>query len=235
MKQAVAVVLIASVLIGVFLLYCFSSIYPKVARNTKEQRTTTEAVTQIKPNALARLQPHLQQIGLTGLPTQISMIGLKEEQRLEVYAQVDSSLRLLKTYPFTAFSGQLGPKLKEGDRQIPEGIYQIEYLNPNSAYHLSMKINYPNVFDKAKAKLDNRTKLGNDIFIHGKAVTIGCIPIGDKAIEELFLLVQHAFLHTIPVIISPKDFRKQTVFPKIESIDWEIELYTHLKEILDRF
>ncbi len=68
------------------------------------------------------------------------------------------------------------PKFKEGDGQIPEGIYGIEYLNPNSKFHLSMKINYPNSFDKEMAKIDNRKNLGGDIMIHGSNKTIGLYP-----------------------------------------------------------
>jgi len=61
---------------------------------------------------------------------------------------------MIKSYPFTGFSGGLGPKLREGDGQIPEGVYAIEYLNPNSQFHLSVKLDYPNVFDKAKGRAD---------------------------------------------------------------------------------
>ena len=103
---------------------------------------------------------------------------------LEVWGRLKSSeLELFKRYSFTGFSGGSGPKLREGDGQIPEGIYAIEYLNPNSQFHLSMKLNYPNTFDKAKGKADGRDRLGFDIFIHGGSATIGCIPIWDAGIE----------------------------------------------------
>ena len=92
-------------------------------------------------------------------------------------------------YKMTAFSGKLGPKLKEGDRQIPEGIYCVEYMNPNSSYHLSFKVSYPNDFDKAMAEKEGRTNLGGDIMIHGSNATIGCVPIGDEGIEDVFYLV----------------------------------------------
>ncbi len=66
----------------------------------------------------------------------------------------------------------------------------IEYLNPNSKFHLSMKVSYPNSFDREMAKLDNRDNLGGDIMIHGSNRSVGCIPIGDGGIEELYFLVK---------------------------------------------
>ena len=140
-----------------------------------------------------------------------------------------NKLHKLKSYKFTNFSGDLGPKLKEGDKQIPEGIYQLDYLNPNSAYHLSMKVNYPNAFDQAKGKIEGRDNLGSDIFIHGKNETIGCIPIGDEAIEELFVLSKNALSHGIDVVISPRDFRTNPDEPEITSVNWSDELYQNIK------
>ena len=204
------------------------SLHSPVVQQNKGKETVASVKEKLQAEALSRLMPKLAEKGFTHLPDKLVLLGLKEEQLLEVYVIEDSSISLLTTYPFTAFSGKLGPKLREGDRQIPEGIYQIGYLNPNSAYHLSLNVDYPNTFDKEKAREDGRTQLGGDIFIHGKAVTIGCIPIGDLAIEELFLLASHARKNAIKVIISPRDFRRQGEFPEIEGISWEEELYTNI-------
>lgn len=111
-------------------------------------------------------------------------------------------------YPMTAFSGKSGPKLREGDGQIPEGIYRVAYMNPNSRYHLSFKVSYPNAFDQAMAKKDGRTRLGGDIMIHGSNVTVGCVPIGDEAIEEVFFLVAKVGFEKVEVVIAPYDMRK---------------------------
>jgi murein L,D-transpeptidase YafK len=108
----------------------------------------------------------------------------------------------------TAFSGTLGPKLREGDGQIPEGVYGIEYLNPNSRFYLSLKVSYPNASDRARAKADKRVKLGGDIMLHGKAVTIGCVPVGDDAIEDIFYLAHAVGIRNVSVIIAPYDMRK---------------------------
>ncbi len=158
------------------------------------------------------------------------ILGLKAEKMLEVWgvsAQNDSSLLL--SLPFTGFSGKPGPKLREGDKQIPEGIYRIEYLNPNSSYHLSMKLNYPNAFDQKKGKQDGRKKLGYDIFIHGKTATIGCIPVGDEGIERLFHLVASIGKDKVEVIIAPYDMRNKVEDLDIPSISWEEELYAILR------
>jgi murein L,D-transpeptidase YafK len=176
-------------------------------------------------------------LGIAGFkmdfPKEIILAAFKEERILQVYTKDYTGIKLLKEYPFTAYSGTLGPKLKDGDRQIPEGIYKVEYLNPNSSYYLSMKLNYPNEFDKSKTKFSNIDEMGKDIFIHGKAATIGCIPIGDEAIEEVFVLTQKAINNEVKVIISPRDFRKNNNLPVIENIDWEDELYALIKEELN--
>ena len=110
-------------------------------------------------------------------------------------------------YKMTNSSGKLGPKLREGDGQIPEGVYGVEYLNPNSAFHLSLKISYPNATDRRHAREDGRDDLGGDIMIHGGSATIGCIPIGDDAIEEVFFFAAKAGLKNVSVVIAPYDMR----------------------------
>ncbi len=134
----------------------------------------------------------------------LTILVFKKEQMVEVHAQGWMTPR---KYEMTGFSGHLGPKLKEGDGQIPEGIYGIEYLNPNSMFHLSLKVSYPNDFDRKHATEDRRTNLGGDIMIHGGSATVGCIPIGDDAIEELFYLVAMIGKENVTVVIAPYDMR----------------------------
>ena len=143
-------------------------------------------------------------------------------------------MELIKRYPFTGFSGGPGPKLREGDGQIPEGIYAIEYLNPNSQFHLSMKLNYPNAFDKAKGKADGRDRLGFDIFIHGGSATIGCIPIGDAGLEELFLMVSEVGKLNVTAVISPYDMRMKSKRIEIPGIVWEQELHDNIRAEFNR-
>lgn len=199
------------------------------------KETVSSVKQKLQESVLKRLQPNLEENNLTSLPKKLLFLIFKEERTFEIYFLRNGRYYLLKKYDFTGFSGKLGPKLVEGDGQIPEGIYRISFLNPNSLYHLSLKVNYPNAFDRQKAKQDNRTNLGGDIFIHGKNVTIGCVPIGDIAIEEVFLLAQKAIKNQINVIISPKDFRKDETFPIIDKITWEKELYQKISSELKKY
>ena len=135
----------------------------------------------------------------------LSILVFKNERLIELHAPGWNAPRI---YEMTGFSGRLGPKLRESDGQIPEGVYGIEYLNPNSAFHLSFKVSYPNAFDREMAGKDGRTDLGGDIMIHGGSATVGCIPIGDDAIEEVFFFVARAGTENTTVVIAPYDMRK---------------------------
>lgn len=205
-----------------------------VLHKLKGKETIETLLPKIQNKVRARLEMSLSLAGFKmDFPKEIILVAFKEERILQVYTKDYTGIKLLKEYPFTAYSGNLGPKLKDGDRQIPEGIYKVEYLNPNSLYYLSIKINYPNEFDKSKTQFSNIDEMGKDIFIHGKAATIGCIPIGDEAIEEVFVLTQKAINNEVKVIISPRDFRKNAKIPEVENIDWEDELYSLIKEELN--
>src|SRR6185312_1007254 len=151
--------------------------------------TIAERLTQYGPAARARLHPYFQKQNLEYPPSQIAFIGLKEEKILEVYARSGTNeFKRIHSYPILAASGRVGPKLREGDRQVPEGIYGIESLNPNSRFHLSLRVDYPNAFDREQAARESRTNLGGDIMIHGSAVSVGCLAMGDEAAEDLFVL-----------------------------------------------
>ena len=220
-------ILILGLIITIIVFLKFGrSIYMPLINKVEGKETVESRIENIQENVWNRLENDL---GIAGYkmdyPKEIILAAFKEERKLQVYAKDYSGIKLIKEYPFTAFSGQLGPKLREGDKQIPEGIYKVEYLNPNSSYYLSIKVSYPNEFDKSKTKFANISEMGGDIFIHGKSATIGCIPIGDEAIEEVFLLTHKARNNNIKVIISPRDFRVNSDFPEIEKIDWENELY----------
>ncbi len=110
---------------------------------------------------------------------------------LELWARGGDAKRfvLVKNYPVCAASGALGPKRRAGDGQVPEGFYKVSGFNPASSYHLSMRLNYPNEADR---RAGGRGDLGGDIFIHGDCVTIGCIPMTDDVIEELYVAAVEA-------------------------------------------
>lgn len=149
-----------------------------------------------------KLIQDLTQKGLkSGAP--IFIRAFKSEQELEVWVQDSVQFRLFRTYPICTVPGVLGPKRKEGDLQVPEGLYWIEVFNPKSNYHLSLGINYPNASDRV---LSDRKKPGGEIYIHGACVSVGCIPLTDALIREVYLLAldaKTAGQERIPVHIFP--------------------------------
>ena len=139
-------------------------------------------------------------------------MGLKREKRLELYAgNSPDELNFIRYYGVLAASGRLGPKLREGDLQVPEGVYRLTQLNPNSKFHLSLKVDYPNTFDRMMGEVQNRRNLGGNIFIHGNSVSVGCLAMGDSAIEEIFTLVAQSGLGNASIILSPVDMRREPV------------------------
>ena len=139
--------------------------------------------------------------------------AFKKEQKLEVWAKnkEDDTFILLKSYEYCASTGVLGPKRRSGDRQIPEGFYEVDLFNPQSQYLLSFRINYPNKSDLVFA---DKLNPGDNIFIHGHCVTIGCIPIGDENIQELYLLAAKAKssggkinVHIFPIIMNEQNYK----------------------------
>ncbi|MBK5278010.1 MAG: L,D-transpeptidase family protein [Bacteroidia bacterium] len=136
---------------------------------------------------------------------QLFIRAFKKEQSLEIWIKEKNveEFALLRTYAFCSTSGTLGPKRKEGDLQIPEGIYYLNHFNPVSNFHLSLGVNYPNASDKI---LSDKQNPGGSIYIHGNCVTIGCIPITDDKIKELYLLSVEAKNNgqeKIPIHIFP--------------------------------
>lgn len=195
---------------------------------------TTEGVTEAcRPKTERRFKSLLDSLDLPFPPKKLFLLAFKHEQRLEVYTEKGGQKIKLHTYPFTVPGGKRGPKRQEGDKQVPEGRYGVEYLNPNSRFHLSFKITYPNARDRARAQRAGITQPGSDIFIHGGAVSIGCIPIGDAYIEELFTLVSLTGPENVQVLIFPNDARLNDRFLPCEiCTDDTEELYAELAQAL---
>jgi murein L,D-transpeptidase YafK len=134
--------------------------------------------------------------------------SFKYDSQMEVWVkdEIKDPFRLFKTYKVCALAGTLGPKRLEGDYQVPEGFYYINEFNPRSEYYLSLGLNYPNVSDKI---LSDSYRPGGAIYIHGSCVTVGCIPIMDQQIDELYILAAHAKNQGqdyIPVHVFPVRF-----------------------------
>jgi hypothetical protein len=232
--------LVLTVLLGMvgFGVWCYRQLL-RPASLPPKPRTIEEVIRVLGPHVGRRLRPAFRQAEVAMPPEQVTLLALKEEKRLEIYAANDSNRpRFVLSYPILAASGIRGPKLRAGDKQVPEGLYRIELLNPNSRYHLSMRVNYPNPADIEQAGRDGRdlSMLGGDIMIHGGADSIGCIAIGDPAVEELFVLAARTGLDNLQLIIAPYDFRRRNVPAPLESGPiWTDQLYERLSAEMRRF
>jgi len=161
-------------------------------------RTAVSEKQQLLENKLSEHQISMNNINLL-------LVAYKEEDLLEVYCKTkqETNYRKLFSYSICSRSGQPGPKRKQGDAQVPEGFYYIDRFNPNSNFYLSLGLNYPNLSDRRKSPYSN---LGGDIFIHGSCVTIGCLPMTDNFIKEIYFLAVNAKSNGqthIPVYIFP--------------------------------
>lgn len=191
---------------GIFLfavLFVCSTLPPDFLSEQKKYKRVRDAI----ENKQSAIQQLLEDHNLTTSDLNILILATKENDKLEVFAKKksDSTYKKVKTYEICSRSGKPGPKRKQGDLQVPEGFYYIDRFNPVSNFHLSLGINYPNLSDKRKSKAGN---LGGDIFIHGACVTIGCLPMTDDKIKEIYLLAAYAKNNgqrNIPVYIFPFD------------------------------
>ncbi len=198
--------------------------------------TEEQVVAKYSAGAERVLKPRFRFAGVDWPPRRITLLALKETRRLELWAEQKGEWHFIREYRIKGMSGGSGPKLREGDRQVPEGIYRIIKLNPNSGFHLSMKLNYPNEFDLEQAEREGRSDPGSNIFIHGRNVSSGCLAIGDKAIEELFVLTSLVGKENVSVIISPRDFRVHPVpLAQAEDLPWQRKLYQGIADRMRRF
>jgi hypothetical protein len=169
----------------------------KQLRNTRVQgaRMSTEAP----------LRDLFAKAGVAYPTAHIYLRAFKREHELEVWgAKEDGRYVLVKTYAICSLGGSgLGPKLRRGDEQVPEGFYHVVAFNPSSDYHLSLRLDYPNAADLARA---GSTDLGGDIYLHGGCKSAGCLPLTDAGIEQIYWLTVRARAageRSIPVDIFP--------------------------------
>lgn len=154
------------------------------------QSEPDDRVASARTRSEAAVQQKFAQAGVKYPPREAFLRAFKREAVLEVWARSGHGrFRLIHAYPWTVNSGGPGPKRREGDRQIPEGCYVIDAFNPRSRFHLSLRVNYPNASDRVRSDPE---KPGFDIYLHGKQVSIGCLALGDAAIEEVYLLALDA-------------------------------------------
>jgi murein L,D-transpeptidase YafK len=201
--------------------------YPRVATAIKLKEDT------LKKQFIAK--------GLQWPAKQIYVRSFKYDSELEVWVRNNSKddYTLFKTYKVCALAGGMGPKRMEGDYQVPEGFYYINQFNPNSNYHLSLGLNYPNESDKV---LSDSVRPGGEIFIHGSCLTVGCIPIQNYQIEELYVLAANAKAQGqdfIPVHIFPIKYNNKKsfeYFARATKDDQDIQRFAiKIKEVYDFF
>jgi len=157
----------------------------------------------------------------------------KKESEVEVWKRGgDGRFALLKTFPICRWSGQLGPKIREGDRQAPEGFYAITpaQMNPNSSFHLSFDTGYPNAFDRAHGRT------GSHLMVHGACSSRGCFAMTDEAISEVYAIAREAFaggqrtfqFQSYPFRMTPKNLAQHRYDPNMP-------FWQNLKEGSDYF
>ena len=145
----------------------------------------------------------------------------KEESKLEIWKQQGTGkYALLKTYDICKWSGVLGPKVKEGDRQAPEGFYTVTpaQMNPNSSYYLSFNIGYPNAYDQAYGRT------GTHIMVHGACSSAGCYSMSDEDAGEIFALARDAFkggqrqfqIQAFPFRMTPENIAEHRGDPNMD-------------------
>ncbi|WP_031430805.1 MULTISPECIES: L,D-transpeptidase family protein [Methylomicrobium] len=191
------------------------------------ERTVADVLQIYGEHTTTKLKSYFAKAKVSYPPQEVTLVALKQEMKLELWARDSGAFRFIRDYRIRAASGVSGPKLRQGDMQVPEGIYRIAGLNPNSHFHLSMKLDYPNEFDLFHAWQEGRTNPGSDIFIHGQAKSIGCLAMGDETIEELFVLAAHTGAGNVKVVIAPHDPRTYPLAADIEGLPaWTPELYS---------
>ena len=200
----------------------------------KGKKTIGDRVIQYGDVARARLAPLFARVGVDYPPQAVTLVGLKAERAVQVWVMgADRTWKHLRDYPILGMSGVLGPKLREGDMQVPEGVYKVESLNPNSLYHLALRVNYPNAEDRQRGKQDGRADLGSDIMIHGKTCSIGCLAMGDEAAEDLFILAAETGIDHVAIILAPVDFRTRDLPAQMPPLPrWAGELYETIQKEL---
>ncbi len=176
--------------------------------------------------------------GATYPPRAIFVRVFKRDRVLELWAAgAGERYVLVKSYPICASSGDLGPKRRMGDGQVPEGFYRVNHFNPASAYHLSLGLDYPNAADRHAAPV----RAGGSIYIHGDCVTIGCIPITDEGIDEVYVaavLARSGGQSAIPVHVFPTRLTDDAMGALARNHEGRPELvrfWRNLKEGFDLF
>jgi murein L,D-transpeptidase YafK len=189
----------------IFALVLLVCLFATSAKKPEPPRSEAPRVKQARVNNEQEIKELFAKAGIDYPPRKLFIRIFKLERSVEIWAMDDDSgqFKLIDERLACALSGNLGPKRRQGDHQVPEGFYALSDFNPYSKFHLSLRVNYPN---KADLALCAGNDPGGDIFIHGSCVSDGCVAIRDAPIEQLYLLASDAKANgqkTIPVHIFP--------------------------------
>lgn len=182
-----------------------------------------------------KLKPIFNALNVPYPPKHLTWIALKKEKSLQLFApdRHGTNQRLL-VYPIIGASGISGPKLREGDKQVPEGFYKIDGFRPNVIAHLAVSVNYPNAEDVAHASAEKRKNLGSDILIHGSRWSTGCLAMGNEPIEEMFVLAHDTGIENIDLVFAPWNFARENQ-PTPKQPKWLPDLYKRLANTLKQY
>lgn len=175
------------------------------------------------------LKNEFREMNLNFPPQEILLMSYKAEGELQVWVKENDVYKIFKVYEVCGKSGDFGPKRREGDKQVPEGIYTLNAFNPVSNFYLSLGISYPNESDR---KRSNATKLGGDIYIHGSCVTVGCLPMTDEFVKEIYILsilAKNEGQQNIPIHLYPFKFNKLTEYIFYKEYPEHISFWENLK------
>lgn len=183
------------------------------------------------------LKTELSQQGINTNSLSVFFRAFKQEDLFEVWVKdnTTSTFKLFKSYKICASSGDIGPKRREGDMQVPEGFYNINIFNPFSNYYLSLGVSYPNAADKY---FSDKKSPGGAIMVHGNCVTIGCIPLTDDVIKEVYVLAVEAKANgqsNIPIHIFPCKLNEAQLKVICESNAAHQKFWSNLKTGFDYF
>lgn len=183
-----------------------------------------------------KLKAEFQQRGFSYPPQELLFISYKAEGELQIWVmEPNGEYRIFKSYDVCRKSGDFGPKRIQGDKQVPEGFYNINVFNPVSDFHLSLGISYPNRADRLNSSAND---LGGDIYIHGDCVTVGCLPMTDNLIEDIYILSTHARNQgqsNIPIHLYPFKYNKLTEYIFYKEYPEHITFWENLKSEYNYF
>lgn len=216
----------------IFLLFMMSSSFLFAQNGFKQQQLGFERVKTAYDQKWTLLQQDMKAGKGYNSDFKLLIIAYKQEGKLELWlkGKKESKYSLFRTYDFSAHSGTLGPKIKEGDLQTPEGFYTINAFNPMSNFYLSLGVNYPNQTDLHRS---GKNKPGGDIYIHGNRVTVGCIPLTDDLIKEVYVIAVEARNNgqlEIPVYIFPFKMTGENLKKQLIQFPGQQQFWTNLQQ-----